>query len=95
VADKGGVNRQRAWRAHELGERKEITTSHGRIAYHEAWKGPPLVLVHGFLANANIWRKLIRLIQGGSAASRSTGRLDPTICRFARMRISPLQASPA
>ena len=57
-------NRQRAWRARELGERKEITTSHGPIAYHEAGKGPPLVLVHGFLANANVWRKLIPLIQG-------------------------------
>jgi pimeloyl-ACP methyl ester carboxylesterase len=57
------MSRQLDWRAPELGERKQIETSHGLIAYHEAGAGPPLVLVHGFLANANIWRKLIPLIE--------------------------------
>jgi pimeloyl-ACP methyl ester carboxylesterase len=57
------MSRQPDWRAPELGERKQIETSHGRIAYHEAGAGPPLVLVHGFLANANIWRKLIPLVE--------------------------------
>jgi pimeloyl-ACP methyl ester carboxylesterase len=57
------MSRQPDWRAPELGERKQIETSHGPIAYHDAGAGPPLVLVHGFLANANIWRKLISLIE--------------------------------
>jgi pimeloyl-ACP methyl ester carboxylesterase len=47
------------WRAPELGERREVMTSHGRLVYHEAGSGPPLVFVHGFLANANLWRKVI------------------------------------
>jgi pimeloyl-ACP methyl ester carboxylesterase len=57
------MSRRPDWRAPELGERKQVETSHGPIAYHEAGAGPPLVLVHGFLANANIWRKLIPLIE--------------------------------
>jgi pimeloyl-ACP methyl ester carboxylesterase len=58
------MSRQPEWRASELGERKRIETAHGPIAYHEMGDGRPLVLVHGFLANANIWRKLIPLITG-------------------------------
>jgi len=58
------MSRQPDWRASELGERKQIETSHGPIVYHEIGEGRPLVLVHGFLANANIWRKLIPLIAG-------------------------------
>ena len=57
------MSRRVDWRATELGERKEVETSHGRIVYHEAGTGQPLVLVHGFLANANIWRKLIPLLE--------------------------------
>jgi pimeloyl-ACP methyl ester carboxylesterase len=57
------MSRRVDWRATELGEHKEVETSHGRIVYHEAGTGKPLVLVHGFLANANIWRKLIPLLE--------------------------------
>jgi pimeloyl-ACP methyl ester carboxylesterase len=57
------MTRQVDWRAAELGERKQVRTGHGPIAYHEAGEGPALVLVHGFLANANIWRTLIPLLR--------------------------------
>lgn len=50
------------WRPSELGEPKQLETRHGTIAYREAGSGPPLVLVHGFLANANIWRILVPLL---------------------------------
>jgi pimeloyl-ACP methyl ester carboxylesterase len=61
MSTRGGerMSRQIHWRAPELGEPKQIETGHGTIAYTEAGSGPPLVLVHGFLANANIWRKLV------------------------------------
>jgi pimeloyl-ACP methyl ester carboxylesterase len=57
------MSRRVDWRATELGERREVETSNGRIVYHEAGNGKPLVLVHGFLANANIWRKLVPLLE--------------------------------
>jgi len=56
------VKRRIDWRAPELGEAGEVKTSHGPIAYREAGSGPPLVLVHGFLANANLWRKVVPLL---------------------------------
>jgi pimeloyl-ACP methyl ester carboxylesterase len=47
------------WRAGSLGEERRVETSAGTLTYREAGAGPPLVLVHGFLANANIWRKVV------------------------------------
>ncbi len=48
-----------SWRSTELGEGKELRLTQGTIRYHEAGSGPPLVFVHGFLANANLWRKVV------------------------------------
>jgi pimeloyl-ACP methyl ester carboxylesterase len=53
------VSRSADWRAAELGDARTIDTSQGRLVVHEAGTGRPLVFVHGFLANANIWRKLV------------------------------------
>ena len=52
------------WRAPELGDRRTVSTSAGPVVVHEAGAGRPLVFVHGFLANANIWRKLVPELSG-------------------------------
>lgn len=50
------------WRAPELGPAKTIDLPAGRIRYHERGEGPPIVFVHGWLANANLWRKVVPLL---------------------------------
>ncbi|WP_406277738.1 alpha/beta hydrolase [Nocardia sp. NBC_00881] len=50
------------WRAPSLGERREVDLSSGTVVYHDAGSGPVLVFVHGYLVNANIWRKLVPLL---------------------------------
>jgi pimeloyl-ACP methyl ester carboxylesterase len=47
------------WRAPELGQGGEVEVTGGTIRYHESGTGPPLVLVHGLLVNANLWRKVV------------------------------------
>ena len=57
------------WRAAELGERGEVQTDLGPIRYFSAGEGPPVVLVHGVLVNANLWRKVApRLAESGLRA---------------------------
>jgi pimeloyl-ACP methyl ester carboxylesterase len=53
------VRRWFDWRAPELGERRMVDTSAGPLFAYEAGTGPPLLFIHGFLANANLWRKLV------------------------------------
>lgn len=53
------MSRALDWRSADLGERRAVTTSAGPLVVHEAGAGRPLVFVHGFLANANLWRKLV------------------------------------
>jgi pimeloyl-ACP methyl ester carboxylesterase len=50
------------WRSPELGPAMTITLPAGRIRYHERGDGPPIVFVHGWLANANLWRKVVPLL---------------------------------
>jgi pimeloyl-ACP methyl ester carboxylesterase len=40
----------------------EITLPQGRIRYREAGSGDPVVLVHGLLTNAELWREVIPLL---------------------------------
>src|SRR4051812_34538812 len=47
------------WRAPELGSPGEVPVTGGRLRYHEAGAGPPVVLVHGLLVNSNLWRKVV------------------------------------
>jgi pimeloyl-ACP methyl ester carboxylesterase len=47
------------WRDPALGRRGELELPHGRLRYFEAGVGEPIVFVHGYLVNANIWRKVI------------------------------------
>lgn len=52
------------WRDERLGERRQIDLSSGPLEYHDAGSGPVVVFVHGYLVNANIWRKLVPLLAG-------------------------------
>ena len=57
------------WRAAQLGERGEVQTGLGPIRYFSAGEGPTVVLVHGLLVNANLWRKVVpRLAEAGLRA---------------------------
>ena len=56
------ANNVKRWRSPSLGEQKELQLRQGTIHYHEAGAGPPLVLVHGALVNANHWRKVVPLL---------------------------------
>jgi pimeloyl-ACP methyl ester carboxylesterase len=46
----------------QLGERRHVRLSAGRLAYHERGDGPPLVFVHGVFANAALWSKVVPLL---------------------------------
>lgn len=43
----------------DLGVEREAVLSGGRIRYRERGAGPPVVFVHGLLANANLWRGVV------------------------------------
>jgi pimeloyl-ACP methyl ester carboxylesterase len=46
------------WRSEELGEAK-LLFELGKLRYHEAGAGPPVLFVHGALVNANLWRNVV------------------------------------
>jgi pimeloyl-ACP methyl ester carboxylesterase len=52
------------WRDPRLGPAREVRLPAGPIRYHDVGRGPVLVFVHGYLVNANIWRKLVPLLAG-------------------------------
>jgi len=52
------------WRDPRLGTRGELDLPQGRLRYFEAGAGRPIVFVHGYLVNANIWRKVIPRLAG-------------------------------
>ncbi|HSZ75339.1 MAG TPA: alpha/beta hydrolase [Rhizomicrobium sp.] len=47
------------WRSPDLGTQREITLAQGTIRYWERGQGAPIVFAHGWLANANLWRKIV------------------------------------
>lgn len=49
----------RLWRSELLGERREVGLPQGRVEYFLRGSGPTLVLSHGWLANANLWRDVV------------------------------------
>jgi pimeloyl-ACP methyl ester carboxylesterase len=49
----------RMWRSELLGEQREVALPQGRVQYFVRGDGPPLVLAHGWLANANLWRTVV------------------------------------
>jgi pimeloyl-ACP methyl ester carboxylesterase len=52
------------WRAPELGEAREVEVPGGRIRAFEAGEGAPVVFIHGFGVNANLWRKVVPRLSG-------------------------------
>ncbi len=42
-----------------LGPVREVALPEGRIRYHERGEGPPIVFVHGIIANADVWRHVV------------------------------------
>jgi pimeloyl-ACP methyl ester carboxylesterase len=47
------------WRSELLGEPRELGLESGTIDYFERGEGPSLLFSHGWLANANLWRKVV------------------------------------
>ena len=53
------------WRAEALGPARTLDLGGGRrIRAHVTGAGPPVVFVHGALVNANLWRKVVPLLDG-------------------------------
>jgi pimeloyl-ACP methyl ester carboxylesterase len=50
---------QAAWRSPALGTPNELELDAGRVRWFDVGEGPPIVFVHGLLANANLWRKVV------------------------------------
>jgi len=42
-----------------LGPTREVELPEGKIRFHERGEGPPLVFVHGIIANADVWRHVV------------------------------------
>jgi pimeloyl-ACP methyl ester carboxylesterase len=45
-----------------LGQQGEVPLPAGTLRYHDSGTGPVIVFVHGYLVNANLWRKLVPLL---------------------------------
>jgi pimeloyl-ACP methyl ester carboxylesterase len=52
------------WRSPMLGELDEVSLPQGRLQYFRRGSGPVIVFAHGWLANANLWRKVIDSLAG-------------------------------
>src|SRR6185312_14642438 len=52
------------WRADELGDARTLELDGGRLRAHLTGDGPAVVFVHGLLVNANLWRKVVPLLDG-------------------------------
>jgi pimeloyl-ACP methyl ester carboxylesterase len=50
------------WRSPLLGELNHADLPCGRVDYFDRGNGPTLVFVHGWLANANLWRNVIDVL---------------------------------
>jgi pimeloyl-ACP methyl ester carboxylesterase len=53
-----------SWRDPALGEPQTVELPAGPVRYHDSGDGPAIVFVHGYLVNANLWRKLVPLLSG-------------------------------
>jgi pimeloyl-ACP methyl ester carboxylesterase len=50
------------WRSELLGVPRSVEVTGGSLEYFERGTGPTLLFSHGWLANANLWRKVIDLL---------------------------------
>jgi pimeloyl-ACP methyl ester carboxylesterase len=53
-----------SWRSPDLGEARTLDLNGHRIGAYVTGEGPPVVFVHGALVNANLWRKVVPLLDG-------------------------------
>jgi pimeloyl-ACP methyl ester carboxylesterase len=59
------MSERASWRANELGPSRVLDLAGGRrIRAHVTGEGPAIVLVHGVLVNANLWRKVVPRLEG-------------------------------
>ncbi|HEX6688784.1 MAG TPA: alpha/beta hydrolase [Solirubrobacterales bacterium] len=56
------MNDTHRWRSDLLGPGRTVELSAGAIECFERGEGPALVFCHGWLANANLWRKAVDLL---------------------------------
>lgn len=52
------------WRSEDLGPARTLELLGARLRAHVTGDGPPIVFVHGALVNANLWRKVVPLLDG-------------------------------
>ncbi len=52
------------WRSQMLGEAERVAVPGGELELFRRGSGPPVVLSHGWLANANMWREVVELLAG-------------------------------
>ena len=50
------------WRSKLLGEPRALDLPDGRLDYFERGEGLPILFSHGWLANANLWRKVVDIL---------------------------------
>ena len=71
-----------------LGEQRRLELDGGVLEYFERGEGPALLFSHGWLANANLWRRSSR-VAGEFRAWPSTCRSAPTAGRWRDADLSP------
>ncbi len=52
------------WRSTDLGPARTLELPGARLRAHVTGEGPAIVFVHGALVNANLWRKVVPLLDG-------------------------------
>jgi pimeloyl-ACP methyl ester carboxylesterase len=52
------------WRSQLLGAPRSLEVPNGTLDYFDRGEGPALLFSHGWLANANLWRKVVDPLQG-------------------------------
>jgi pimeloyl-ACP methyl ester carboxylesterase len=53
-----------SWRSEALGGERRLELPGGAMRAYVTGDGPPIVLVHGALVNANLWRKVVPRLDG-------------------------------
>ena len=61
-AEIGGVTPTHLYRSSQLGAARTVRVAAGDIRYFERGSGPCIVFAHGWLTNANLWRKVVPLL---------------------------------
>ena len=49
----------------DLGTQREIATSAGPIRFRDRGEGPPVVFLHGIVANGALWRRVVPALESG------------------------------